>query len=478
MTVRINPNIFRAYDIRGIADSSDKALVDLSEESVYLIGKGTATYLKKNYNTKNMAVGCDNRLTGEMLKRAFIKGVSEAGIDVTDIGLAISPMIYWASCALDFDSATNITASHNPKEYNGIKTVAENSHSICGDELQEIKKIIENEGLMTAENPGKITKEDIWPKYMQDLQSKINLKKKLKIVVDAGNGTAGKFGPEFLEKIGCEVIPLYCDLDGTFPNHEANPEELKNMKDLIKKVLEEKANLGIGFDGDGDRVGIVDEKGHMYSSDFMLLLLAKDLLKRIPSPKIVFDVKTSQAIINRLHELGAEGIMSKTGHSFIEANMKSLHAHLGGEVSGHLFFAENYYGFDDALLAAGKIIEILTNENAPLSEMFNDLQKTFMTPEFKAYCPDDKKFEIISSLTKHFTAIYDCITIDGVRINFDKNSWGAVRASNTTPNLTLRFEADSPSRLQEIQKIMVEELKKHPEVNLDWYEEEEKEENL
>lgn len=471
MTSLINPNIFRAYDIRGIADSKDKSSIDLSEKSVYLIGKGTATYLKKKYKTKNMAVGCDNRLTGESLKRAFIKGVSEIGIDITDVGLAISPMIYWASCAMDFDSATNITASHNPKEYNGIKTVAKSAHSICGDELQEIKKIIEKEKFITAENPGKITKENIWPKYLNDLKSKISLKKKLKVVVDAGNGTAGKFAPEFLRQIGCEVIPLYCDLDGTFPNHEANPEELKNMQDLIKKVLEKKANLGIGFDGDGDRVGIVDEKGHMYSSDFMLLLLSRDLLKRIPNPKIVFDVKTSQAIINRLKELGAETIMSKTGHSFIESNMKSLHAHLGGEVSGHLFFAENYYGFDDALLAAGKIIEILTNENIPLSEMFNDLQKTFMTPEFKAYCPDDKKFEIVQSLTNHFTKIYDCITIDGVRINFDKTSWGAVRASNTTPNLTLRFESDTPSRLQEIQKIMASELKKYPEVSLDWYEE-------
>jgi phosphomannomutase/phosphoglucomutase len=466
----INPHIFRAYDIRGIADSegSDKP-ADLTEESVYLIGKGTGTYLKAKYNTANMAVGRDNRLTGEKLQRAFTKGVSEAGIDVVDVGLAISPMIYWASCALDFDSATNITASHNPKEYNGIKTVTKNAHSICGDELQEIKKIIESEKLVTSEKLGTISQQNIRPDYLEDLKSRFQISRKLKIVVDTGNGTAGIFAPEFLRSLGHEVVELYTELDGTFPNHEANPEELHNMQDLIKKVLEEHADFGIGFDGDGDRVGVVNEKGHMYSSDFMLLLLAKDLLTRVKNPKIVFDIKVSQAIINRMQELGAEPVMSKTGHSFIEAKMKELKAPLAGEVSGHLFFGENYYGFDDALLAAGKIAQIISNSETPLSEMFNDLPKVFTTPEFKAHCPDDKKFEIIKNLQDHFTKLYPCITIDGVRINFDENSWGAIRASNTSPNLTLRFEADTNNRLNEIQAIMVSELNKYPDVSLDWY---------
>lgn len=387
----------------------------------------------------------------------------------TDIGLSISPMVYWASCALDFDSATNITASHNPKEYNGIKTVTKGAHSICGDELQEILKLIQEEKFTTAETPGTNSQENIWPKYLEDLTKRISIKRKIKVVVDAGNGTAGAFAPEFLEKIGCEVIPLYCELDGTFPNHEANPEELENMKDLIEKVKETHADLGIGFDGDGDRVGIVDEKGQLYSSDFMLLLLARDLMTRIPNPKIVFDIKVSQAIINKMEELGAEPIMCKTGHSFIEKKMKELSAPLAGEVSGHLFFAENYYGFDDALLAAGKIVEILSIHTHPLSQMFNDLPKTFTTPEFKAHCPDEKKFEIVSALVTHFTSKYDCITIDGVRINFDENSWGAVRASNTSPNLTLRFESDTQERLDEIQKIMVEQLKLYPEVSLEWF---------
>jgi len=467
----INPHIFRAYDIRGIADPKDNNPADLTEESVYLIGKGTGTYLQQKYRTKTMAVGRDNRLTGELLENAFIKGLTETGINVTDVGLSISPMIYWASCAMDFDSGTNITASHNPKEYNGIKIVTRGAHSICGDELQEIKKIIEENKFVIAKKEGKIFKKDIRETYIKDILSRVKLNKKLKIVVDTGNGTAGIFAPEFLRKLGCEVTELYTELDGNFPNHEANPEELHNMQNLIKKVLELKADLGIGFDGDGDRVGIVNEKGELYSSDFMLFLLVKDLLKRVSSPKIVFDIKVSQTIINKMEELGAIPVMSKTGHSFIESKIKELHAPLGGEVSGHLFFGENYYGFDDALLGAGKICEIISKESKPLSELFSELPKTFTTPEFKAHCPDDKKFEIIKNLVDHFTKIYDCITIDGVRIKFGGISWGAIRASNTSPNLTIRFEAETEERLREIQKIIADELKKYPEVSMDWYKE-------
>lgn len=465
----INSNIFRAYDIRGIADPLDDKPADLTEETVYLIGKAAGTYLKEKYEVKTMAVGCDNRLTGDKLKAAYIKGITEMGIDVTDIGLSVSPMVYWTVCAMPFDSATNLTASHNPKEYNGLKIVAQNAHSICGDELQEVLKIIQNNAYKPAETPGEITSQDIWPKYKEDLLSRVKLPKPLKIVVDCGNGTAGKFAPDLLRAFGCEVTELYCELDGNFPNHEANPEELENMRDLIAKVKELGADLGIGFDGDGDRVGVVDEKGHMYSSDFMLLLLARDLVTRVPNPQIVFDVKVSQAIIDEFTRLGATPVMSKTGHSFIEAKMKELKAPLGGEVSGHLFFAENYYGFDDALLAALKIINIVSQSNAPLSQAFESLPKTYMTPEFKAHCPDDKKFEIVEALVSHFTSNYDCITIDGVRVNFDETSWGAVRASNTSPNLTLRFEARTPEKLKEIQEIMVDELKKHPEVDLSWY---------
>ena len=465
----MNKNIFRAYDIRGIADPSDGSEPDLTEETVYLIGKGTGTYMQQKYRTTSMAIGRDNRLTGEKLQKAFMKGMADTGVKVTDIGLSISPMAYWASCKNDFDSATNITASHNPKEYNGIKTVAKNAHSICGDELQEILKIIETENFKTVDTPPPIEQKDIKKEYLEDITSRVSLPRPLKVVVDTGNGVAGLFAPELLRTLGCEVTELYCELNGNFPNHEANPEELENMKDIIAKVKEIGADLGIGFDGDGDRVGIVNEKGHLYSADFMLLLLAKDLMTRIPNPKIVFDVKFSQAIINRLKELGAETIMSAVGHSFIEKKMKEVDAPLAGEVSGHLFFSEGWYGFDDAMLAAGRICKIVAASDVPLSEMFSDLTPVHTTPEFKAHTPDDKKFEIVKALVDHFTKNYECITIDGVRVNFDETSWGAVRASNTSPNLTLRFEANTPERLAEIQEIMIKELRKYPEVNLDWY---------
>lgn len=468
----INPNIFRAYDIRGIADpqpADGPAPIDLTPESVYLIGKASATYLRKKYDIKTMVVGGDNRLTTPKLKEAYIKGITGTGIDVTDIGLSTSPMLYWAVCALGFDAGTNITASHNPKEYNGVKIVAKNAHSICGDELQQILKIIEEKKFLETGNTGKIKLQNIWPKYLEELTGKIHLRKKLKIVVDCGNGAAGPFAPELLRKIGCEVVELYCEPDGNFPHHEANPEELHNMLDLIAKVKEEHANLGIGFDGDGDRIGIVDEKGKHYSSDYLLLLLARDLLTRRPGAKIVFDTKVSQTIIDDLKLHGAEPVMSKTGHSFIEKKIKEISAPLAGEVSGHLFFAENYYGFDDAFLAAAKILEIISKENKPFSEFFADLPPVHTTPEFKAYCPDEKKFAIVQKLVDHFTKNYDCITIDGVRINFGEKSWGAVRASNTSPNLTLRFEAGTPEKLAEIQKIMADEIRKYPEVSLDWY---------
>ena len=469
--MEINPHIFRAYDIRGLAAPDG---TDLTEDTAYLIGKGTGTYMRQRYGTKKMAVGSDVRLSGPALKEAYIKGITETGINVTDIGLAISPFVYWTTCAMNgkglpFDSATNITASHNPKQYNGFKIVSKNAHSICGDELQKILEIIKNNDFISSPRAGVVTEENLKEDYLEDLAKRVELKRDLKVVVDAGNGAAATFAPEFLRKIGCEVVELYCEPDGNFPNHEANPEEEENMRELMEKVKETHADIGIGFDGDGDRIGVVDENGKMYSSDFMLFLLAKDLLTRMPGAKIVFDVKVSQAIIDKMEEYGAETVMSKTGHSFIERKMKEIDAPLGGEVSGHLFFAENYYGFDDALLAAGKILEILSQDTHPLSQMFNGLPRVHTTPEFKASCPDDKKFEIVKQLVDHFTEHYDCITIDGVRVNFGDNAWAAVRASNTSPNLTLRFEAETPEKLAEIQEIMVTELRKHPEVSLDWY---------
>lgn len=458
--MEINPLIFRAYDIRGIAHK------DLTPETANLIGKGAGTYLQK-ISGKNIVVGRDNRLHSPDLQKAFIDGLLSTGCNVTNIGEVTSPMMYYSVCKYEFDGGVTITASHNPKEYNGVKIVSKNAHSVCGDELQKILQLIQNNDFLLGE--GNYVEKDVFEDYQHDIASKVKLAKPLKIVIDAGNGVAGKFAPSLFRTLGCEVTELYCELDGNFPNHEANPEEYENMKDLIAKVGEVSADIGLGFDGDGDRVGVVDENGHHYSADYLILLLARDLLTRHSGAKIVFDVKVTQTLIDDIKQHGGEPVMSKTGHSFIETRMKEIGALLAGEVSGHLFFAENYYGFDDAFLGAAKLLEILSKSGKSFSRLFDDVPSTYATPEFKAHTPDDKKFEIVDALVKHFTANYDCITLDGVRVNFTPNAWGAVRCSNTSPNLTLRFEADSQEKLDEIQKIMVDELKKYPEVSLDWY---------
>jgi phosphomannomutase / phosphoglucomutase len=464
---QVNPLIFRAYDIRGIAIATEKfPNVDLTPETVKLIGKGTGTYLQK-ISGKNIVVGRDNRLHSPDLQNAFIEGLRETGCNVTNIGISPSPFIYYATCKYGFDGGVNITASHNPKEYNGIKVVQKNAHSVCGDELQEVLKII-NSGEFT-QGEGTYEEKEIFEDIKTDMGAMVKIEKPLKVVIDAGNGTAGKFAPELFRSLGVEVVELYCELDGNFPNHEANPEEYKNMVDLIAKVKEEGADLGIGFDGDSDRVGVVDEKGHHYSADYLLMILARDLLTRHPGAKIVFDVKVTQTLIDDIKKHGGEPVMSKTGHSFIEKKIKEIGALLAGEVSGHMFFAENYYGFDDAFLAAAKILEVLAKSGKKFSELFDDVPKTYSTPEIKAHCPDDKKFEIVDKLVEHFTAEYDCITIDGVRINFTESAWGAVRCSNTSPNLTLRFEAKTQEELDRIQGVMIEQLRKYPEVDISWF---------
>ncbi len=476
--MKINQNIFRAYDIRGIVIAKNKNDgVDLTPEIVQQIGSATAVYMRQKYHIKNMLVGRDNRLHSENLQKAFIEGVLSAGVDVMDIGLITSPLMYYAVCRYGADSGVNITASHNPKEYNGIKIVRENAHSICGEELQEIFKIAssapQKEQKTDPVKRGKLTaKSDIFEDYLKDIKKRMRLSRPLKVVIDAGNGVTGKFAPALLRAIGCEVIELYCELDGNFPHHEANPEEEKNMLDLSMAVVKHQADLGVGFDGDGDRVGVIDETGKHYSADYIILLLARDLLTRKPKSQIVFDVKVSNILIDEIKKLGGIPVMSKTGHSFIEARMHELNAPLGGEISGHMFFGKeyyDYYGFDDAFFAACKLLEILSKSRKAFSEQFKNLPKIETTPEFKAYCPDEKKFEIVQKLTDYFTREHKCITIDGVRVHFDDNAWGAVRCSNTSPNLTLRFEARTKRRLQEIQAIMVEQLKKYPEVDLSWY---------
>ena len=479
----INPQIFRAYDIRGIAHKPAASIPagtipDLTPETIFQIGKGAGTHFKRtsNANEPHIAVSYDCRLSNPELAESFIKGLLETGCRVTVIGMVPTPMLYFAVCRFGFDGGASITASHNPKQYNGVKLVGKNAGSICGDELQEIRKLIENDDFESADATAASTTDgsskrdtlNVFPAYMEKLLDIVRLERPLKIVVDAGNGAAGPYIKSFFEALGCEVTPLYCEPDGNFPNHEANPEELENLTDLIALVKKEHADVGLGFDGDGDRVGIVDENGKNYTADLLLLLLARDSLARRPGAKIVFDAKASSVLIKDIISHGGVPVMSPTGHSFIEKKMREEGAPLAGEISGHLFFAENYYGYDDAFLGAARLLSLLSDAAGPFSALFKGIPETACTPELKSPCPDDKKFQIVEKITATFVQKYPCITMDGVRVNFDANSWGAVRCSNTSPNLTIRFEAKTPQRLKEIVAIMLTELEKYPEIDLWW----------
>ena len=476
MPSAINPLIFRAYDIRGIAHKPESDQdPDLTPETAELIGRGFGTYLIRTYDEKEpeVVVGYDARLSAEDLSKAFIRGLTSTGCNVSEMGDSTSPLVYYAVHKYEFDGGCNITASHNPKEYNGFKLLGQGGHSICGDELQEVLALIQNEDF--EEGNGELKqKNDVFADYLEDVASKVELKRPLKVVVDAGNGVAGLFAPELLEKLGCEVIKMYCDPDGTFPNHEANPEEAENLAELAERVVQEGADLGIGFDGDGDRIGVIDEKGAHYQSDVTLIPIARDLLKYTPGANIVFDIKSSKVLENDIADRGGNPVRSKTGHSFIEKTMKDIGAPLAGETSGHMFFGETYYdwyGFDDAMFATAIILRILSEVDHPYSEFFTDLPEVANTPEIKAHCPDDIKFEHIDKIAQHFDNLYDCLTVDGAFINFDKDSWGAIRCSNTTPCMTIRFEAPDETRLKEIQKIMYDHLVDYPDIDTSWYDE-------
>ncbi|MBI5414146.1 phosphomannomutase/phosphoglucomutase [Candidatus Peregrinibacteria bacterium] len=460
----LSDHIFRAYDIRGIYGK------DFDENGAELIGKAYAAYLQElSPNRKlKIALGRDGRKSGEILEKAFLKGVVESGIDVVQIGMVSSPLLFFAICDGKFDGGVTITASHNPQEYNGFKLQRDHAHAICGEEIQKVLQIIHEKKFHVPKEKGTQSKMDFREIYFSKLRSLSNFssEKKPKIVIDAGNGIMGNFAPDFFRNLGCEVIELYCEVDGTFPNHDADPEREENLQDLKKKVLEERADFGVAFDGDGDRVGILDDKGNHYSADLLLLLLSRDLLTRYPGASIVFDLKSTEVLSEEIQKLGGKALMCKTGHSFVEEMMEKEKALLGGEVSGHLFFAEDYYGYDDALLAAFKILTVVWNSGKKLEEHFADLRRTFITPEIKVKISEHEKFAIMKKIVQHFLTKYpDALTIDGIRIEFGEGAWGIIRVSNTSAYLTMRFEARSEEKLSEIQKIVFDHLEEYAEIS-------------
>ena len=445
----MNPEIFREYDIRGIADE------DMTAEDVFLIGKGVGTFLRK-HNRRHINVGRDCRLTSDLYATRLIDGLRSTGCHVIDIGVCPTPVFYFSIQHLKREGGVMVTASHNPSEYNGFKLCID-LDSIHGQDLQRIRQIIKKEKF-TAGN-GALLAENVIPAYHDHLISAIQLPRTLRIGVDAGNGTAGVVAVPILRQLGCEVHDIYCEMDGRFPNHEADPTVEKNMLDLISLVKKKQLDVGIGFDGDGDRIGVVDETGRLVFGDKLMIIYSREILARKPGATFISEVKCSQTLYDDIHKNGGHAIMYRTGHSLIKKKMKEVNAELAGEMSGHMFFADRYFGFDDATYAACRLLEILTSSDRSISELLSDVPKTFTTPEIRLMCPDDIKFDLVQRVTAHFREEYDVIDIDGVRVLFD-DGWGLVRASNTQPALVLRFEALSADRLQSIRQIVESTLKR------------------
>ncbi len=439
--------IFREYDIRGIAGS------ELTEEGVYMIGQATGTYLLERGNSK-VSVGRDCRITGELYAERLISGLLSTGCDVIDIGVCPTPVLYFSISHFEQQGGVMVTASHNPPEYNGFK-LCNGLDSIHGTGIQEIYRIIESKAF--ASGKGTVTTADAMTPYCTFLQENITISKKLKVGVDAGNGTSGPVAVPVLKQAGCDVLDIYCDMDGTFPNHEADPTVAANMQDLIKLVRDNGLDIGVGYDGDGDRIGIVDEKGTLVYGDQLMIIFAREILSRKPGATFISEVKCSKTMYDDIERHGGNAIMWKTGHSLIKKKMKETKAELAGEMSGHIFFADRYFGFDDALYATLRLLEIMSDTGKKMSELLEDIPETVNTPEIRVECPDDMKFAVVEKVTDYFKSNYNVIDIDGVRVLFD-DGWGLVRASNTQPALVLRFEAMSGDRLNEIRKIIESKL--------------------
>lgn len=468
-------HVFRAYDVRGIAIPSTSSGQGAEITPAFARRLAHAFVRELGIPNPTLAVGRDDRLTGEELNTALVEGLIEAGAEVLDIGHATSPYLYFVVCDQNLDGGISLTASHNPKEYNGFKLIHKNAIPLTSEELQNVGNAVCSdeefeivEGAhSTGSGQGKVEKVDFKKEYFEKLKSLAPVSRKLKVVLDCGNGTAGYFAPDFFNELGFDVVELYCNPDGNFPNHMPNPEDTASLKDLQKKVVDEQADLGIAFDGDGDRIGVVDEQGRIIPADRILILLARDLLSRQKGAEVIFDVKCTHVLAAEVEKLGGTATRWKTGHSFVKRKMKEDGALLAGEVSGHMFFAEDYFGVDDALLAAVKVASILSHSEKKISEHLADIPETHATPEIKLNIDDAKKFEVIENIVKDFSEEFEnCDLLDGVRVNFDDGAWGLIRASNTSPYFTMRFEADSEERLAEIKKIFVERLERYSELDV------------
>jgi len=439
--VQINPQIFREYDIRGVVDK------DLTPEVVKRLAQGFGTHMKA-LGYHDLVVGRDGRLSSKSLSEAVIEGLLSTGCHVTDIGLCPTPVYYFSIFHLDKEGGIMVTGSHNPPEFNGLKISAGRS-TIFGEQIQDLRRLIEKGEF--ASGRGKVSQSEIIKPYQDHIKKDIHLKKKINVVIDAGNGTAGIVAGQLLTELGCHVEELYCDVNGRFPYHFPDPTIPENLKDLIEFVKKTKADTGIGYDGDADRIGVVDDQGNILWGDQLMILFSRDILKSRKGATFIAEVKCSQNLFEDVQHHGGKAIMWKTGHSLIKEKMKNEKAVLGAEMSGHLFFADRYFGYDDAIYASCRLVELLSRTDQKLSQLLQDIPKTSITPEIRVDCPDEIKFQVVEKVKEELEKTYPIIDVDGVRVQFG-DGWGLVRASNTQPVLVLRFEASTEKRLTEIKK--------------------------
>ena len=439
----IPPHIFREYDIRGLAET------ELTHEGVYGIGRAFGTALLRE-NKKKISVGYDLRTSSLRIFNSLSKGLLDSGIHILELGLVPTPLVYFSVNHFKLDAGISITGSHNPPQYNGFKLHL-SDRPFFGAEIQRLKTMIAAGDFLKG--AGHLEKAEIAEPYKKYVLSLFTQRRKLKVVIDSGHGMGGLVAPDLIKRLGHDRVELYSNLDPAFPDHHPDPSEPGNLKDLQKKVLETKADIGIAFDGDADRIGAVNEKGEIIPGDYILLLYARSILNRRPGAVIIGDVKCSKIIYDDIAKRGGRALMWKTGHSLIKAKMKETGAALAGEMSGHMFFVDRWFGFDDALYAACRMLEILQENDKPLSALLSDLPRVFSTPEIRVDCPDEIKFDLVQRAVEEFKKSYDVIDIDGARVQFE-DGWGLVRASNTQPVLVMRFEAASQKRLAEIRGLV------------------------
>lgn len=441
--MKISPYIFREYDIRGKVD------IDFTEEVVREIGKAYGTMVRRT-GGKKVCCGRDGRNSSPSLQKALIEGILSTGVDVIDIGMCPTPVMYFSLFVFeDTHGGIQVTGSHNPPEFNGLK-ICVGKDTIFGAKIQELRNLIEKEDFEKGE--GKVEEREILDRYIDYVCKNVEIKRPLKIAMDPGNGVCGLVAPEIFKRLGCEIECLFCEVDGNFPNHFPDPVVPENLKWLKDTVVKKGYDVGFGYDGDGDRIGVIDEKGNIIWGDQLLIIFAKNLLKKYPGAKIIGEVKCSRTLYETIAKLGGTPIMWKTGHSLIKNKMKEEKALLAGEMSGHLFFADKWFGFDDGVYTSVRLAEILSESDIPLSEYLKDIPKMYSTPEIRKECPDEIKFEVVKRLIERFKNDgLNVVDVDGARIEF-KQGWALVRASNTQPVLVLRFEAETEEFLEKLQE--------------------------